>query len=163
MLLPLGIFEDKPGGSKVLLPFHPLKGCPSRSELHTAVCAGRIEAVTNILSCSGGIGGGSIGVGVSAVCQPDLAGFSPLHSAVSFSGILANDDGSVHVPSEEDTMTNAKDIVHLLLSAGANPSCRDGKGNTPLHWAARAGNHKVAHMLIMKNCPLGKPLISILI
>jgi ankyrin repeat protein len=50
----------------------------------------------------------------------------------------------------------ATDIVRMLISAGADASIGDSEGNTPLHWAARAGDKGTAELLLLKNCPKGR-------
>ncbi|XP_046991946.1 serine/threonine-protein phosphatase 6 regulatory ankyrin repeat subunit C-like [Schistocerca americana] len=40
------------------------------------------------------------------------------------------------------------DEVEILLRAGANPTTKDNKGNTPLHIASNVGNAKVMELLI---------------
>jgi len=48
----------------------------------------------------------------------------------------------------------AATIVQALISSGANVSERDSTGSTALHWAARAGNGDVVHLLTHAHCPL---------
>lgn len=50
----------------------------------------------------------------------------------------------------------ATEIVRMLIAAGADSSIRDLDGNTPLHWAARAGDRSTAEFLLVKNNPKGK-------
>ena len=50
----------------------------------------------------------------------------------------------------------ATEIVRMLIAAGADSSIRDLDGNTPLHWAARAGDKGTAEFLLVKNNPKGK-------
>ena len=59
------------------------------------------------------------------------AGFTPLHSAVA-------DEASAHV----------KDLVRMLLDAGADPNARSTTDGTPLHTAAFTGNVAVLQMLL---------------
>jgi ankyrin repeat protein len=58
-------------------------------------------------------------------------GFTPLHSAV------ATDAG----PAE-------REIVRLLLDAGADPNAKSREGATPLHSAAFTGDLEIAEMLL---------------
>jgi ankyrin repeat protein len=58
-------------------------------------------------------------------------GFTALHSAI------ADDEGLV-----------TKDIVRMLLDAGADPNARSASGGTPLHTAAFTGNIPVIDMLL---------------
>ena len=59
------------------------------------------------------------------------AGFTPLHSAV------ADDAGEV-----------TKDLVRMLLDAGADPNARSSTDGTPMHTAAFTGNVPVLEMLL---------------
>jgi ankyrin repeat protein len=59
------------------------------------------------------------------------AGFTPLHSAV------ADDAGS-----------DVKDLVRMLLEAGADPNARSATEGTPVHTAAFTGNVPVLEMLL---------------
>ena len=59
------------------------------------------------------------------------AGFTPLHSAV------ADDAGS-----------DVKDLVRVLIDAGADPNARSASGGTPLHTAGFTGNVPVTEMLL---------------
>lgn len=58
-------------------------------------------------------------------------GFTPLHSAV------ATDAGDID-----------RDIVRLLLDAGADPNAKSGAGGTPLHTAAFIGDVEVVRLLL---------------
>lgn len=71
----------------------------------------------------------------------DCYGFRPMHSAVSL------------IPSNMAVV-----MTHLLLSFGTDSSSTDKFGNTPLHWAARAGNDEVAQILVLKSCSPGKDI-----
>jgi len=59
------------------------------------------------------------------------AGFTPLHSAI------ADDAGAV-----------TKDLVRMLLDAGADPNARSATDGTPVHTAAITGNIAVLQMLL---------------
>ena len=59
------------------------------------------------------------------------AGFTPLHSAV------ADDAGS-----------DVKELVRMLLDAGADPNARSATDGTPLHTAAFTGNVPLLEMLL---------------
>ena len=49
----------------------------------------------------------------------------------------------------------AIEIVRMMIGAGADVSVADSDGNTPLHWAARAGDRATAEFLLMKGSPKG--------
>ena len=59
------------------------------------------------------------------------AGFTPLHSAVA-----------------DDAGTDVKELVRMLLDAGADPNARSATDGTPLHTAAFTGNVPVTEMLL---------------
>lgn len=120
---------------------HPL-GNQTRTALHAAVCGGLTEEVTRMLETSQPNGQGTDEMRRTQVCLADSGGFAPLHSAASLR--MVDDAGNM----------TALSMTHLLLSAAANVECLDRYGNTPLHWAARVGNSKVALILILKSCAL---------
>lgn len=115
---------------------HPVSGPGSafgRSLLHQAVCDMDIPGVQSQLSAGSG----------DYLEQRDKKGYCPIHSACSLCMIDPVNSGM------------ASEIVRLLISAGADASIRDLDGNTPLHWAARAGDRGTAEMLLLKNNPQG--------
>lgn len=116
------------------LPFmHPVCGPASafgRSTLHRAVCDMNVMAIQNC--------------GTGDLAKRDDAGYCPLHTAASLSMLT---------PSNTNL---AFDICQLLISAGADATLADSNGNTPLHWAARAGNERVAHLMMLNNCQTGR-------
>jgi len=59
------------------------------------------------------------------------AGFTPLHSAVA-----------------DDAGTDVKELVRMLIDAGADPNARSASGGTPLHTAGFTGNVAVTQMLL---------------
>lgn len=59
------------------------------------------------------------------------AGFTPLHSAVA-----------------DDAGTDVKELVRMLIDAGADPNARSASGGTPLHTAGFTGNVPVTEMLL---------------
>lgn len=117
------------------LPLSSVSSTSNRSALHLAVCSGSIEDTSHILQ-NADIDKNEVR---NLLSTKDDLGFTPLHSAVS-------------IP----TVALSKNLTKLLLSAGADINSMDALDNTPLHWAARAGNSDVAQMLIMKGCPVGK-------
>lgn len=70
-----------------------------------------------------------LGADVHQASRP--AGFTPLHSAVA-----------------DDTGVAAKDIVRMLLTAGADPSARSATDGTPVHTAAFTGDVEVVRLLL---------------
>lgn len=72
----------------------------------------------------------------SLINQPDHAGFYPLHLAIRRTGAYRLND------SVPDAIFELETPVYDLLSGGADPLVRDGRGNTILHYlaASRLGN-----------------------
>mmetsp|Transcript_18975 Transcript_18975/g.27435 ORF Transcript_18975/g.27435 Transcript_18975/m.27435 type:complete len:902 (+) Transcript_18975:710-3415(+) len=159
------IDEDSKGEHNISdnnsVPPHPLCMNSSqygRSKLHEAVCSKSIEGVKNALkmvnvqseqttaekkpASEGGEHDSQISK--KLVSQCDNGGFFPIHSAAALGMLRATSD-------DVDT---AVEITRILLDAGADALCRDEKMNTPLHWAARAGNEKLIHILTSRSCPL---------
>ena len=73
----------------------------------------------------------------------DNKGYCPIHSACA---LCISDPMNSTVTSE---------IVRMLIASGADASIRDPEGNTPLHWAARAGDKATVQLLLVKNNPKG--------
>jgi ankyrin repeat protein len=69
------------------------------------------------------------GANVHMASKP--AGFTPLHSAIA-----------------DDAGTPTKDLVRMLLDAGADPNARSATDGTPLHTAAFIGDIPVVQMLL---------------
>ena len=110
---------------------HPVCGPASafgRSLLHQAVCDMNVDEVNRLLSRED-------------LQRRDDAGYCPLHTACALT-MLGSSYTSV-----------ACDICQLLLSAGSDSTEVDSDGNTALHWAARAGNERVARLLLRNKCP----------
>ncbi len=139
---PSSIFNDD--DDEVQAEDHPLNQSPNcvRSALHTAVCGGSLQEVKGLINTLKSDISGRV-VNNEQILQVlnalDSDGFGPIHSAVSLK------------PS-----TRADTMTHLLLSYGTDASSVDKSGNSPLHWAARAGNDEVAQILVLKNCSPGK-------
>ena len=117
-----------------LLPL-PLRS--PRSVLHVAICNSSVIEVSQL--CSTLAESNS-----PAINERDDAGFHPLHSAAALALI-----GRTGSNSRE-----ALEICQLLINSGADVMCCDKEGNTPLHWAARAGHSDVIRLLVHKCCPL---------
>lgn len=134
---------DIDGGEEDLsIPFgglHPVcgpGGAFGRSALHKAVCDGDVQGLRMLLL---DIPNQSERV----LNRIDEAGYGPLHTACAL-GLLYGVDGAI-----------AFEMAKILLSSGpCDPSLVDKAGNTPLHWAARAGDYRVADVLLRKNSPL---------
>jgi len=112
---------------------HPICGPGSafgRSLLHKAVCDMDIAAVQSQLSSR-----------PDYFDRRDDKGYCPIHSACA---LCIKDPMNSSVTSE---------IVRMLIASGADASIRDPEGNTPLHWAARAGDKATAQLLLVKNNP----------
>ena len=137
---PVGLPIAPEIGAQDILPIsssvHPICGPGSafgRSLLHKAVCDMDIAAVQSQLSSR----------------LPDYfdlrdeKGYCPIHSACA---LCLNDPMNSVVTSE---------IVRMLIAAGGDASILDPEGNTPLHWAARAGDKNTAQLLLVKNNPKG--------
>lgn len=118
-------------------PFmHPVCGPASafgRSTLHRAVCDMNVLSIQNC--------------GTGDLAKLDDAGYCPLHTAAALSMLT---------PSNTNL---AYDICKLLIDAGADASYADSYGNTPLHWAARAGNERAAHLMMLNKCQTGTWLL----
>ncbi|KAL7572762.1 hypothetical protein ACA910_009026 [Epithemia clementina (nom. ined.)] len=104
-----------------------------RSALHCAVCEMDIEELQSQLDKV---------MNRCVLSRLDNAGFSPLHTAASLR--MAHPSYAV----------GALEMVRTLLGAGADANIRDQDGNTPLHWAARAGDHDVVSHLLIRNSHL---------
>lgn len=107
-----------------------------RSSLHKAVCEMDLATIQREVSVAANNND-------NILLRQDEAGYCPLHSACALRMLKVNN------------YTIACEIVRTLLAAGADSSCTDNNGNTPLHWAARAGDKDVAEVLLLKNCPQG--------
>jgi len=107
-----------------------------RSPLHQAVCDGSLEEVQRLLQDTFNQGDGALN-------RADEGGFLPLHSACC-----------LMISMKDENFKSATKIVSCLLDAGANISKEDAKGNTPLHWAARACDIEVVSLLLSKNASI---------
>jgi ankyrin repeat protein len=103
----------------------------NRNPLHKAVCGMDLPAIKSELS----------GRPPDFFQRADSMGYCPIHTACSL---------CLLDPSNSAKVT---EIVRLLCSAGAEASVADSNGNTPLHWAARAGDRSTAEYLLLKASP----------
>ena len=118
--------------------YHPVFGPGSsynRSPLHKAICEMDMTAVQQELSDN---------IGAASLLRRDEAGYFPIHSAAALS--MASQNNS----------TTACEFVKMLLASGGEASAVDSKRNTPLHWAARAGDGETARILLSHSCPPGE-------
>ena len=126
--------EVAPATTKTeILPL-PLRG--SRSDLQLAIRSGSVIGVCQICS--------TLASPSPVINERDDAGYHPLHSAVAL-GLL---------DQLGPNCQEAVEICQLLIDSGADVTCRDKVGNTPVHWAARAGHTEVLGLLLLKSCPL---------
>jgi ankyrin repeat protein len=118
----------------VILP-PPLRN--PRSDFQLAIFRGSVADVSQICT--------DISASKSPVInQRDEAGYFPLHSAVAL-GLL--DEFGLNC-------RESLEICQMLIDNGADVTCRDKDGNTPVHWASRAGHIGVLGLLLVRNCPL---------
>ena len=75
--------------------------------------------------------------------RSDSKGYCPIHSACAL------------CLKDPQNSSIATDIVRMMTNAGAVVSVADSNGNTPLHWAARAGDKSTAEYLLLKASPKG--------
>jgi hypothetical protein len=116
---------------------HPVCGPGSsynRNPLHKAVCEMDLAIIQIELSSRPS----------EFFQRADSKGFCPIHSACSL------------CMKHEQNSSIATDIVRMMITAGADVSVADSNGNTPLHWAARAGDKATAEFLLFKNSPRGE-------
>jgi acetoin utilization deacetylase AcuC-like enzyme/ankyrin repeat protein len=122
---------------------HPVCGPATaydRSPVHQAICqrdVGRLQTLlTDPLNRS------------AVVLQGrDDSGYCPLHSAAA---------AYMQDPLVPGRMGMSNELVRLILDAGADVACDDGNNNTPLHWAARAGDCSAIEQLLQLNATLDR-------
>ena len=111
----------------------------ARLRLQLAVRNGSVDEVSKICSTLD-----SASTTPSEISARDDAGFHLLHSVAAL-GLL---------DKFGPTCQEAVEICKLLIDRGADVTCVDKDGNTPIHWAARAGHSEVLGLLLSKSCPL---------
>lgn len=114
----------------------PLRG--PHSILQSAICKGSVDEVSQI--CAQLAASSSIAM----LNERNEAGYHPFHSVAAL-GLLGG------FGSNSDVALN---ICQILIDSGADVTCRDKEGNTPAHWAARAGHSGMLNLLLSKSCPL---------
>jgi ankyrin repeat protein len=128
----LGTLSTQPPNSTV----HPILGPSSaygRSNLHKAICDMDLMSIQSQL----------VHQSSEYTERRDQKGYCPIHSACALCML------------DPINSSMATEIVRMLIAAGADASIRDLDGNTPLHWAARAGDKGTAEFLLVKNNPKG--------
>ena len=111
----------------------------ARLGLQLAVRNGSVDEVSQICSTLD-----TASTTPSEINERDDAGFHLLHSVAAL-GLL---------DKFGPTCQEAVEICKLLIDRGADVTCVDKDGNTPIHWAARAGHSEVLGLLLSKSCPL---------
>eukprot|EP00526_Cylindrotheca_closterium_P002104 CAMPEP_0113658460 /NCGR_PEP_ID=MMETSP0017_2-20120614/31730_1 /TAXON_ID=2856 /ORGANISM="Cylindrotheca closterium" /LENGTH=1113 /DNA_ID=CAMNT_0000572733 /DNA_START=65 /DNA_END=3407 /DNA_ORIENTATION=- /assembly_acc=CAM_ASM_000147 len=112
---------------------HPIcgpGGAYGRSPLHKAVCEMDLAVVQSELTSR-----------AQDFQKQDDKGYCAMHSACAL------------CMTDLQNSSIATDLVRALIAAGADASVCDEEGNTPLHWAARAGDVGTAELLLLRNCP----------
>ena len=112
---------------------HPIcgpGGAYGRTPLHKAVCEMDLAVVQSELTSR-----------AQDFQKQDDKGYTAMHSACAL------------CMTDPQNSSIATDLVRALIAAGADPSARDKEGNTPLHWAARAGDVGTAELLLLRGCP----------
>lgn len=109
-------------------------GSFNRNPLHKAVCEMDLAVIQSELSSRP----------AEFFQRADSKGYCPIHSACSL------------CLKDPQNSSIATDIVRMMANAGADVTVADSEGNTPLHWAARAGDKSTAEFLLLKASPTGK-------
>ena len=115
---------------------HPVCGPGSeynRNPLHKAVCEMDLAVIQSEL----------VSRPREFFQRADSKGYCPIHSACSL------------CLKDRNNSELATNIVHMMINAGADVSVADSNGNTPLHWAARAGDRATTEFLLIKASPKG--------
>lgn len=127
--------QNEQKASSYLLPL-PLRR--PQTALQAAVCKGSVEEVSQI--CTQLVASNS----VAMLNERNDAGYHPFHFAAAL-GLLGGFGSNSEV---------ALTICRILIDNGADVTCRDKAGNTPVHWAARAGHSGMLNMFLSMSCPL---------
>jgi SHAQKYF class myb-like DNA-binding protein len=114
-----------------------------RSPLHAAVCENNVDFARELLSQQrSALNTDDF---FQYIHQPDELGYASLHSACALLLLME----SKSADSDEEP-ASALEIVSVLLQAGADVGQLDRRDNTPLHWAARAGDYQVVEKLLLR-------------
>ena len=125
--------EQKPSSYQLPLPLRS-----PQTALQAAVCKGSVDEVSQI--CAQLAASNSIVM----LNERNDAGYHPFHFAAAL-GLLGGFGSNSEV---------SLNICRILIDSGADVTCRDKEGNTPVHWAARAGHNGMLNMLLSVSCPL---------
>ena len=125
--------EQKPSSYQLPLPLRS-----PQTALQAAVCKGSVDEVSQI--CAQLAASNSIAM----LNERNDAGFHPFHFAAAL-GLLGGFGSNSEV---------ASNICRVLIDSGADVTSRDKEGNTPVHWAARAGHSGMLNMFLSMSCPL---------
>ncbi|KAL7498166.1 hypothetical protein ACHAWT_007846 [Skeletonema menzelii] len=125
--------EQKPSSYQLPLPLRS-----PQTALQAAICKGSLDEISQIcaqLSASNSI---------AMLNERNDAGYHPFHFTAAL-GLLGGFGSNSEV---------ASNICRVLIDSGADVTSRDKEGNTPVHWAARAGHSGMLNMFLSKSCPL---------
>lgn len=125
--------EQKPSSYQLPLPLRS-----PQTALQAAICKGSLDKISQIcaqLSASNSL---------TMLNERNDAGYHPFHFTAAL-GLLGGFGSNSEV---------ASNICRVLIDNGADVTSRDKDGNTPVHWAARAGHSGMLNMFLLKSCPL---------
>ena len=116
----------------------PLPLRSPQTTLQAAICKGAVNEVSHICA--------QLSASNSSVMLNDRndAGYHPFHFTAAL-GLLGGVGSNGEISSQ---------ICRILIDGGADVTSRDKEGNTPLHWASRAGHSGMLSMLLSMSCPL---------
>ena len=70
--------------------------------------------------------------------------------------LVACGNGELEIKLIEASKSGDVSAVHNLLSQGGNVNCRDGQGNSPLHYAVKAKHTEIVQLLLEKGAEVQK-------